>query len=298
MSRLAFRFLSLFNRGRSPASESTPEAAEARPSVTVSPAPHATPLPVWTHCFPPGKLLVREGEPGQSMFVIVEGRVAVMRQPPDGPQKTVGYLSTGDFFGELALVTECRRTASIMAVERTVVLELTRAGLAEAGARHGLEATVVRTACQERLMADALRTSPLLATLPPELAVQLVTAFVPRAVEPGEPILTRGLPGDALYLLLRGRCSVFHAPTRGDVISYPDLQEGAVFGEVSMLRSRVATASVEALTPCTLLRLERDVFRKFFIDQPALRRELVQMGMERLQRTLDLMSVEPPISSY
>jgi cAMP-dependent protein kinase regulator len=253
---------------------------------------------VWTRFFPAGQFLVREGEAGASMFLIVEGRVAVMRQPEGGPAKTVGHLSAGDFFGELALVTDCRRTASVMAVEPTVVLELTRAGLDVAGARHGLEEAVVRMTCQERLVTDALRSSPLLAALPPELGVQLGSALVPHAVEAGTPLLTRGTPGDALYILLRGRCAAFHIDEAGETTSYPDLGEGAVFGEVSLLHGQVATATVEAVTPCTLLRLEREVFRKFFLGQPAMRRALVKLGLERVRRTTRMMAAEQAIYSF
>jgi cAMP-dependent protein kinase regulator len=283
MSRLASRFLSLFSSLRASSWEGPREAPAA------DRVPTRAPLPVWTRLYPAGRMVVREGDPGDSMFLIVEGRVTVMRQPGRGAERTVGALAPGDFFGELALVTDCHRTASVMAVERTVLLEFSRAGLDVAGSRHGIEEAVVRMACQERLLADAFGTSPLLGALPPELAVQLGSALVPQAVKAGAPILTRGMPGDALYLLLRGRCSVFHTHPDGDVTAFPDLEEGAVFGEVSLLRSRVATATVKALTPCTLLRLDRDVFQKFFAGQPVLRQALVQLGLARVHRTVRLM---------
>ncbi|NPC86415.1 cyclic nucleotide-binding domain-containing protein, partial [Pyxidicoccus fallax] len=188
-------------------------------------------------------------------------------------------------FGELALRNGAPRTASVMALEQTAVLELSREGLDKSGARHGLGDTLVRMVCQERLLADALRSSTLLATLPPELGVQLGSALVPHVARQGEVLLTHGQQGDALYVLLRGRCAVFHPHGDGDTTRFPDLEEGAVFGEVSLLRSRLATATVRAETPCTLLRLERDVFVKYFRSQPALRRALVKLGLERLRRT-------------
>ncbi|MCP3144868.1 cyclic nucleotide-binding domain-containing protein [Pyxidicoccus xibeiensis] len=253
----------------------------------------AASMPVWTRFYPAGRTVVREGDIGDSMFVIVEGRVAVMRQPDAGSGTTVRELSTGDFFGELALVTDCRRTASVVAVERTVLLEFSRAGLEEAGARHGIQEAVVRMTCQERLLADAFRDTPLLAELSPELKLELGSAFVPCAVEQGELLLTRGKPGTALYVLLRGRCAVFHTHNDGHTTPYPDLEEGAVFGEVSLLRGRPASATVKAATPCTLLRVERDVFRKFFLGEPALRRALVRLGLERMTRTLQVMVRSP-----
>ncbi len=266
------------------------------PAVRRPPSP--APLPVWPRLYPAGRMVVHEGDPGDSMFLILEGRVAVLRQSGDGAAKTVGELKKGDFFGELALVAGAPRTASVMALEQTVLLELSRVGLAESGARHGLEDTLVRMVCQERLLADALRTSPLLAALPPELGMQLGSALVPCTAAPGEPILTHGRPGDALYVLLRGRCAVFHPDDDGDTTPYPALEEGAVFGEVSLLRSRVATATVKAETPCTLLRLDRDVFTRFFRSQPALRRALVRLGLERVRRTTRLVDARGPIHSF
>ncbi|MFP2924918.1 cyclic nucleotide-binding domain-containing protein [Pyxidicoccus sp. 3LG] len=299
MSRLAKHLRSLFS-DTAPAAPRGIQIAPAKPLASVSESPPGGgPLPVWTRFYPAGRTVVREGDVGDSMYVIVEGRVAVMRQPDMGADTTVRHLSTGDFFGELSLVTDCRRTASVVAVERTVLLELSRAGLDEAGMRHGIQEAVVRMTCQERLLADAFRDSPLLAELTPELKLELGSAFVPCTVKEGEPILTRGQPGSALYVLLRGRCGVFHTHEDGSTTAYPDLEEGAVFGEVSLLRGRLATATVKAITPCVLLRLERDVFRKYFMGQPALRRALVRLALERLNRTLLLRACGPrAICSY
>ncbi|WP_426746302.1 cyclic nucleotide-binding domain-containing protein [Myxococcus faecalis] len=246
------------------------------------------PLPVWTRFLPAGRVVVREGDPGSSMFVILEGRVGVYRESAGAEARMVGQLSGGHFFGELALMTKCPRTASVVTMERTVLRELTRTGLVLMGARHGLEAPVVEMRCRERLLEDALRSSPLLRGLSPELWAQLGSALVPCSIGAGETLLTRGVPGEALYILLRGRCAVFHTHPDGRVTPYPDMGEGAIFGEVSLLRGRLATATVKTLTPCTLLRLDRDVFRKFFWGQAEIRRALVSLGLERMHRTMDV----------
>ena len=299
MLRLPPQLLSLFSSWKSLAPEGCQEEVAAPSPSAPRRLVAQAPLPVWTRLYSPGGVVVHEGDPGDSVFLIVEGRVAVMCQSQEGDGIPVRQLVTGDFFGELALVAGTTRTATVVAMERTVLLELSRAGLVEAGARHGLEHPRLQMVAQERLVADALRLSPLLASLPRELVIQLGSALVPYIAVPGEPILTHGQPGDALYVLLRGRCAVFHPHEDGDTTSYPDLEEGAVFGEVSLLRSRVATATVEAVTPCMLLRLDRDVFRQFFRSQPALRRALVKLGLERLRRTTRLVVDERrPIQSY
>jgi cAMP-dependent protein kinase regulator len=295
MSRLATRILSLLSGTRSSSTRASPHRAfpgmqRARLHPLGEPRSTSAPLPFWTRLYPAGGVIVREGEPGDSMFVIVTGQVAVMREPEGRPGWGLGQLGGGSFFGELSLLTGGPRTASVMALDRTVLLELSHAGVREAGARYGVGDAVLRLESRKRLQADAFRVSPLLATLPPETQALLGSAFVPRAVEAGESILTRGQPNDALYVLLRGRCAVLHTHPEGGTSSYPDLEEGAVFGEVSLLRGQRATATVKALTRCTLLRVDRDAFKPLLRGQRALSDALVKLGLERLHRTLRVMA--------
>jgi CRP-like cAMP-binding protein len=58
----------------------------------------------------PGKVLCKEGQIGHEFFVIVNGKVQITQK--DKPVRT---LSSGDFLGEIALVTEMRRTATAVA---------------------------------------------------------------------------------------------------------------------------------------------------------------------------------------
>ena len=69
----------------------------------------------------PGKVLCREGQTGDEFFVIVEGRVQVTRQG-----RRVSTLSSGDFVGEIALVTEMLRTATVTAETPVRLFVLTR----------------------------------------------------------------------------------------------------------------------------------------------------------------------------
>jgi small-conductance mechanosensitive channel/CRP-like cAMP-binding protein len=80
------------------------------------------------HVFAPGETLIRVGDEGSSMFVVHQGRVAV--QVPDrGGPRTVAELTEGDFFGEMALFTGEPRTANVVALEETEVLEIGHAAM-------------------------------------------------------------------------------------------------------------------------------------------------------------------------
>jgi len=76
--------------------------------------------------FPPESFLAREGEPGDTMFLINTGKVAVIKKTPAG-EKILATLSDGDFFGEMALMgVQDRRAATVKTLTEVTVLELNR----------------------------------------------------------------------------------------------------------------------------------------------------------------------------
>jgi small-conductance mechanosensitive channel len=81
-----------------------------------------------SHVFAPGEMVIRAGDPGSSMFVVHNGRVSVQISE-GGRARTVATLSEGAFFGEMALFTGEPRTANIVAIEETEVLEIGHAAM-------------------------------------------------------------------------------------------------------------------------------------------------------------------------
>ncbi len=75
------------------------------------------------HVFAPGETVIRAGDEGASMFVVHNGRVRVQISD-NGKPRTVAVLKDGDFFGEMALFTGEPRTANVVAIEETEVLEI------------------------------------------------------------------------------------------------------------------------------------------------------------------------------
>ena len=73
--------------------------------------------------FAPGETVIRSGDEGSSMFVVHEGKVSVQIND-NGTPRSVAVLNEGDFFGEMALFTGEPRTANIIAMEETEVLEI------------------------------------------------------------------------------------------------------------------------------------------------------------------------------
>jgi len=76
--------------------------------------------------FPGGQAMVTQGQGGEGFFIIVSGGAEVIRERSDGGKAVVNTFGPTDFFGELALLDDGLRPASVVATEATKCLVLTR----------------------------------------------------------------------------------------------------------------------------------------------------------------------------
>jgi CRP-like cAMP-binding protein len=74
--------------------------------------------------YAPGEKIVTQGKGGEGFFIIMEGRAEAVREQADGTQVTLNSLEPGEFFGEMALLIDQVRTASVTATEPTCCLVL------------------------------------------------------------------------------------------------------------------------------------------------------------------------------
>ena len=74
-----------------------------------------------------GRVIFQEGEEGDQMFIIQEGQVKVSRNI-SGKEQILAILGKGDFFGEMALVTKIKRTATVTALSPVKLLAFNREG--------------------------------------------------------------------------------------------------------------------------------------------------------------------------
>jgi CRP-like cAMP-binding protein len=73
-----------------------------------------------------GDTVLREGEPGHEMFLILEGLAHFSKQGADGAETPLRTLGSGEVFGEIALFSRIRRTASVRAVTDLQVLVISQ----------------------------------------------------------------------------------------------------------------------------------------------------------------------------
>jgi CRP-like cAMP-binding protein len=74
-----------------------------------------------------GEVICRQGEPGDRMYIVQAGKAEVLREE-DGSERSVGWLETGDIFGEMAIFERQPRVATVRARGTMRVLTLDKRG--------------------------------------------------------------------------------------------------------------------------------------------------------------------------
>src|SRR5882672_12585116 len=77
------------------------------------------------------EVIFHEGDPGDSLHVVVVGRVKITRESAEGDEAIVVILAPGDTFGELVLLDGAPRSATATAMEPTETMTMSRATFVE-----------------------------------------------------------------------------------------------------------------------------------------------------------------------
>ena len=75
--------------------------------------------------FKPGEIIIKENDMGETAYIIEKGRVEATKEK-DGKKAHLGYMISGEIFGEMSMIDDKPRSATITAVEETTVKEIHR----------------------------------------------------------------------------------------------------------------------------------------------------------------------------
>jgi len=110
--------------------------------------------------------------------------------------------------------------------------------------------------------------SPLFQEFTERDLLDVVHGFKLQSVQPGEILVTEGEPGGSLFILVTGSARVFARDETGRNHQIRQLEEGAFFGEVSLVTGTPRTATITAATACDLLELDRETLRRIGDKNP------------------------------
>ena len=231
--------------------------------------------------YPAGELIVKEGEPCTSLFILAHGEIEVVEQIGGKPE-VCARLSSGAVFGEMALITDAPRLASAVARTEVDVLELHSEELRAAEDELDDLTWAVAKFTRERFLNYLLNTSPVFTPFPPDTRKEILDRFTSIGVPTDDVVIREGMPGPGLYLILGGEVEV-SKQENGRQVVLTTLREGEVFGEISLIQNTPATATVRAIRGGEFIFLARDEFNDLVSERPDIRSALSRLSTERLQ---------------
>ncbi|RXN18612.1 cGMP-dependent kinase 1-like protein [Labeo rohita] len=196
----------------------------------------------------PGDDIIREGTEGDSMYIVAEGEVKVTQAGRD-----LRTLSSGNVFGELAILYNCKRTASVKAV--TVV----KLWCIERQTYRSIMTNKSKKK-REQLM-GFLKTARTLKALNVVQLSKIIDSMEEVKFQNNEVIVREGAEGNTFYIILRGEVLVTKK-VNGQQKIIRKMGEGEHFGELALIREILRTATCTAVGAVTCFSIDKEVFEE------------------------------------
>jgi cAMP-dependent protein kinase regulator len=205
-----------------------------------------------------GIKVIQQGDVGDYFYVVENGAFDIYVNPSgkleagsDGLGNKVGSVGPGGSFGELALMYNAPRAATVVSTERSTLWALDRVTFRR---------ILMDSAFQRRRMYEGfLEEVPLLSSLTPYERSKIADALETKKFPSGTTIISEGDVGESFYILESGGAEVYKRGVDKPVKSY---KKGDYFGELALLNDAPRAASIVSTTEVKVATLGKNGFQR------------------------------------
>lgn len=194
-----------------------------------------------------GKMVITQGTTGDYFYVLYEGQVSFLVD-----KQLVGSSGPGGSFGELALLYNCPRGASVVAETPCKLWRVDQKTFRFMLANN--------QSSQQKDINETLKKVPFLSDLQDFDLMRISDALRKVQYEPGERIINKGDVGEDFFIIREGRVTVHDIGFGGSSYEDQEMGVGDFFGERALLTGDPRMASITATTNVTCLALSRETF--------------------------------------
>lgn len=224
--------------------------------------------------------IVRQGDAGDNFYTIVSGKAKIVVTGNNGAEKILGTLSTGDSFGETALIEKGPRTASIITLTQTAVFEISREGFEKflASNTENREKITGKIRLGKMLLASSV-----FSFMSQKQIAYLIKNLKPEKIKAGTVVFKQGDEGNKFYLIQEGN---IHLERFDNSLKTLDivLKPGNFFGEMALVKNIPRTATAEAVSDSLLFTLDKESFCNVIGSTLSGGRELDSLINERAEQ--------------
>lgn len=228
-----------------------------------------------------GTTIVSDGEDANEFFIIKKGTALVKKFDANvGKEVVRGKLGPGEYFGETALLSEVKRTATIEAEDDVIALTLDRHKFSDLFSKKKLNVTfakrvaisseahdqteeeakshsnIAKTAEKRQLVLDAVRQNMLFKNLEESQQLLVVDQMWLQDVKMGQSIIKQGELGDNFYVVDSGEFEIYK-----DNVKVAHRGAGSSFGELALMYNAPRAATVQAKVDCKVWVMDRRTYR-------------------------------------
>lgn len=199
-------------------------------------------------------VIIRQGDSGSELFIIEKGTFDCFKQfkKEESPVWVKGYVQ-GESFGELALLYNAPRAATIKAKQKGILWKLDR---------ETFNMIVKESAIKRREQYENfLRSVDILKSIDSQEISQICEALREVKYMKGENIIRQNEEGEVFYIIKQGEAvAMKRFSEEEDEKEVKEYKEGGYFGELALIRNEPRAASIVAKTNCVCLLLDRKSF--------------------------------------
>jgi CRP-like cAMP-binding protein len=231
--------------------------------------------------FNTGETIIRQGSRADAFYVLLSGIVDVVRITDSGVSHEVSTMSAPAFFGEIGLLEEGRRTATVRAAgaQPVELMAVPQKAFIEFVAASEMMADEVAALIQKFRIRDSLIAA--LGHLTSEQVEDIAALAKIQTFSQGDLIICQGDPAEYFFVLTKGRVEVLHEREDGRTYLINFHEPGEYFGEIGLLQDRPRSATVRVVdSSVEVLAFERSVLQNLLYDsvetETAIAREIAQ----------------------
>ncbi len=235
---------------------------------------------------PAGEVLLRQGDPGDDLYVVLTGCLAISIERPGTASALIDEIGPGGVVGEMALLTGQPRSATARAVETSDLARLSRADFERlaAGYPETLQAFLHRVLPRLRRVQLVGVLTELFGELGPAAIRDLEAELDWVSVGSGARLFAEGDAGDDVYIVVNGRLRVVATDTDGSRRVLEEVGRGAAIGELGLLTGEPRAATVLAVRDTDLLRLSKAAFDRLADVHPRAMLQIARSAAMRLRQ--------------
>ncbi|XP_060697855.1 LOW QUALITY PROTEIN: cGMP-dependent protein kinase 1-like [Chiloscyllium punctatum] len=193
--------------------------------------------------------IIKEGDVGSLVYVMEDGKVEVTKEGVK-----LCTMGPGKVFGELAILYNCTRTATVKTLTNVKLWAIDRQCFQTIMMRTGL--------IKHAEYMEFLKSVPTFQNLSEEILSKLADVLEETYYEDGEYIIRQGARGDTFFIISKGKVNVTREESSNEeAVFLRTLGKGDWFGEKALQGEDVRTANVIAAETVTCLVIDRDSFK-------------------------------------